>query len=364
MKKLSTTITLLLLALIGFAQTTVVDFENPAHYTYAAWDGTAEVVDNPLSDGLNASAKVGKYIIPAGKPWANAAVVILNNPLNYKDLGSLQFLVMAPSATKLYAKLELDGVGGVAQGEVYPVSESGWQMVSINFSAFDGVDTETATFDKFVFFFNVDDNIGGEEWYFDNISIVEKLDEPVAPTNLQISNITATEFTLTWDNDPNAVDGTNIFIAEPSEGTGDVYITTVGAGVNSYTYTGTYGAITIDADGVYTAKLQALPDNDHSAYADVAVDMTSLATALGDGQTAAQLTVYPNPVINELNINSEGAKCNRVQVYNSTGQLVKCLDHTSDIKLIPFTDMAQGVYFVQIRLTDSTVITKKIIKRK
>ncbi len=88
--------------------------------------------------------------------------------------------------------------------------------------------------------------------------------DPSAPTGLMISEGT-NEFTLTWDNDPLAISGFNVYI---SEGSGSAqYITTVSAGSTSYTYTGTLAGVTIADGGTYTATVQALPDADNNAYA-------------------------------------------------------------------------------------------------
>ncbi|WP_282081931.1 T9SS type A sorting domain-containing protein [Aquimarina algiphila] len=95
--------------------------------------------------------------------------------------------------------------------------------------------------------------------------------DPGAPTGLATSNITSTGFTLTWDADPNATGGTNIFIVDPAASSGDVYVTTVAAGVNTFDYSGTYGSVTIQDGVTYIAKIQALPDADFNAYADVSV---------------------------------------------------------------------------------------------
>ncbi|TYA84292.1 T9SS type A sorting domain-containing protein [Seonamhaeicola marinus] len=156
---------------IAKAQTTVVDFENPTEYQHLAWNGTPEVVTNPNPSGINTSANVGKYTIPASSAWSNASVVIINTPLNLKDLSNLEFSVIAPSGSQMYSKLELDGVGGVAEAYATPTADSDWQKVTFNFSHLGGVDVNTATYNKFTFFFNVNDNVGGEVWYFDDIIV-------------------------------------------------------------------------------------------------------------------------------------------------------------------------------------------------
>jgi hypothetical protein len=187
--KILSTIGCLLAVSFAFAQTTAVDFEEPSEYQHLGWEGTAEVVVNPNSSGVNTSANVGKYTTPSGKAWGNASVVIINTPLQFKDLGSLEFDVIVPSSTQMYAKLELDGVGGVAEAYATPTAAIGWQVVTLNFSALSGVDVNTATYDKFTFFFNVNDNTGGEAWYFDNIVIQNTL-------SIEDAAVSKKEFTI------------------------------------------------------------------------------------------------------------------------------------------------------------------------
>lgn len=159
----------LLVTGVVFGQTTAVDFEVPSEYAHAGWEGLAEVVVNPNSSGINTSTNVGKYTTPANKSWGNASVVTINTALDYADLDNLQFKVIAPSASQIYVKLEHTTNGGVAEASVTPIASSDWQLVTLNFSLFTGVDGNTATYDKFTFFFNVNDNVGGEVWSFDDI---------------------------------------------------------------------------------------------------------------------------------------------------------------------------------------------------
>ena len=93
--------------------------------------------------------------------------------------------------------------------------------------------------------------------------------DPIAPTGLVTSNLTSTGFKLDWDVDANATGGTNVFIVDTDAGSADVYITTLPAGTNTFDYSGTYGSVTIQEGGNYKAKIQALPDGDFNAFADI-----------------------------------------------------------------------------------------------
>lgn len=70
----------------------------------------------------------------------------------------------------------------------------------------------------------------------------------------------------------------------------------------------------------------------------------------------SQTKIYPNPVKNILNIQTE-TKIRRLEIYSTTGQLVK----TSFLNDTNVADLKQGIYIVKIT-TDKEVITEKFIK--
>ncbi|WP_066629904.1 sialate O-acetylesterase [Labilibacter marinus] len=109
-------------------------------------------------------------------------------------------------------------------------------------------------------------------WYSLTKTVSEPDLEPVAPMNVQVTNVTSDSFTLTWENDPLST-GTNIFIEDPEAASGNIYVTTAAQGVTSYVYTGDQNGVTISGDKVYIARLEALPDADYNAYTEALVNM-------------------------------------------------------------------------------------------
>ena len=154
-----------------YSQKLIVDFDNISSI-HGGWEGTSTVITNPDKSGINSSDNVCQYTIPAGKAWANAATVVFTDTINYKLLDSIQFMVLAPSATEMFVKLE-DGDKVYAQPSAYatPASSSEWQTVTVKFSGISGLDSVNARFDKLVLFFNVNDNTGGEDWLYDNVVV-------------------------------------------------------------------------------------------------------------------------------------------------------------------------------------------------
>jgi hypothetical protein len=74
---------------------------------------------------------------------------------------------------------------------------------------------------------------------------------------------------------------------------------------------------------------------------------------------SAKLTLYPNPVSNELNIDSDKA-IQKTEVYNLTGGLVN--SQAGNNNTIDMSHLANGSYLVKV-YTENSVTTKIIIKK-
>lgn len=84
---------------------------------------------------------------------------------------------------------------------------------------------------------------------------------------------------------------------------------------------------------------------------------TDCSATLATNETQkSQTKIFPNPVKNLLNVQTE-AKLQKVEIYSANGQLVK----TSILKETNVTDLPKGNYILKIT-TDKGVITEKFIK--
>ncbi|GAA3602398.1 hypothetical protein GCM10022396_19830 [Flavivirga amylovorans] len=178
--------------------------------------------------------------------------------------------------------------------------------------------------------------------------------DPDAPTGLALSYNNPNEFTLTWDDDPNATNGFNIFIVQGASG--DQYITTVPAGTTSYIYSGVYGSVTVADGNVYTAKIQALPDSDFNAYAEL--ETKTLSNNDVDG---VQFSVSPNPANEVVNIQASAKTLNdisKISIYSLTGQLVK----ESNTFEIEVDHLSSGLYVLSVQDENGNTTTKKFVK--
>ena len=71
------------------------------------------------------------------------------------------------------------------------------------------------------------------------------------------------------------------------------------------------------------------------------------------------LTIYPNPVTNQLSLNNGELKIESILILDITGKTVKTIK--GNVKTIDVADLTKGIYFIQIQ-TEKGLINKKFIK--
>lgn len=75
-------------------------------------------------------------------------------------------------------------------------------------------------------------------------------------------------------------------------------------------------------------------------------------------QNNLQVSIYPNPVNDILNIESE-TEIKSVSIYNLQGQKIK----TSFSKQVNVSDLSSGIYMVRVEGSNNAIETKKIVKQ-
>lgn len=91
------------------------------------------------------------------------------------------------------------------------------------------------------------------------------------------------------------------------------------------------------------------------------VELTGKAsspTAITDIKTK-EVVLAPNPFQNELRVANDRQVVSAV-FYNSIGQLVKEVKGTNEI---PTADLTKGVYIIQVKFEDGSVVTQKVLKK-
>jgi len=71
--------------------------------------------------------------------------------------------------------------------------------------------------------------------------------------------------------------------------------------------------------------------------------------------------IYPNPVSNQLHIDSDQAKIEQIIIYNLNGKQVLKVDFHED-QTIDLSNLAKGMYLVKVQ-TETESLTKKLIKK-
>ena len=80
-----------------------------------------------------------------------------------------------------------------------------------------------------------------------------------------------------------------------------------------------------------------------------------------DFSNETELIIYPNPVSEILNIQSNLEKVTSIQVYNTLGQMVLTNSQNSNISEINVSVLTAGKYFIKIE-TENNVVVKQFIK--
>ena len=137
------------------------------------------------------------------------------------------------------------------------------------------------------------------------------------------------------------------------------YTLTTSLSLSNVTYlwdtNATSNAIEVNDDGTHTLTVT---DN-HKCSASKSVTVKKKTTGVGNS-TIADITVYPNPANNIVNIDFDGMMTNGCQILiaNASGRIIFASKQTSDIMQIAVDDWAQGIYFIKITNKNESRIVK------
>lgn len=157
---------LLFAVVLGNAQMLPIDFET-AITTADFIDfngGTATVIENPQSNGINTSATVAQIVRDGGDIWAGSKIDLATN-LDFTSLSSISMKVFTTAPVGTTVKFKLEGTGSTERD--VPTTVSGqWEVLTWDFT---GVPTD---FNSIVFMFdfgNVGDGSVTSTFLFDDI---------------------------------------------------------------------------------------------------------------------------------------------------------------------------------------------------
>ena len=99
--------------------------------------------------------------------------------------------------------------------------------------------------------------------------------------------------------------------------------------------------------------IAAIYNGTHQIIPRGVADLSGVSTAVNDMEKQ-QIAISPNPFQSEIKVVS-------VAFYNSVGQLVKEVYNVD--QFIPTTNLANGLYIIQVKFEDGSVTTQKVMKK-
>lgn len=189
---------------ISYAQSLPIDFESDiVTADFVDFDGgTASVIDNPQSNGINTSNKVAQIVRDGGQIWAGSKIDLAEN-LDFSTFNSISMKVFTTAPVGTIVKFKLEGDGSTERDVPTTVSNE-WETMTWDFT---GV---PINFNSIVFMFdfgNVGNGSENSTFLFDDIIQLFggiQIDLPVNFENNSI-NYTMTDFggnSSSYETDP------------------------------------------------------------------------------------------------------------------------------------------------------------------
>ena len=122
--------------------------------------------------------------------------------------------------------------------------------------------------------------------------------------------------------------------------------------------------VTVNTNGMgndsgHTAKLHCFSSDIENSEVMIPVTLAVTIDAVNDHHKI-DITLYPNPVVNDLNITSE--QIETVEIYNMEGRMIYAGRHSGDHVTIPTDNFAAGMYTVKVTTATQTVSQKVVIR--
>lgn len=189
-------ITLILLCSVSlaFGQALPFDFESGITTSnFVDFDGgTATVIANPQSSGINTSATVAQIIRNGGQPWSGSKVILASNlDFSTNNLVTMKVYTTAPVGTVV--KLKVESTNSSDERDALTTASGSWQTLTWDFT---GV---PPNFNQIVFMFdfgNVGDGSANSTFLFDDVEQLfggSQIDVPVTFEDPNV-NYTTTDF--------------------------------------------------------------------------------------------------------------------------------------------------------------------------
>jgi hypothetical protein len=175
----------LLLSSFGYAQLSLpIDFESTTiSYDFVDFDGgTATVIANLQSSGINTSATVAQIVRDGGQPWSGSKLT-LANPLDFSTNNTFSMKVFSPAAG-IPILFKLEGSGTAAPEVITNTTvANAWETLTWDYTG-----QPSGTFTDLVFIFDlgtVGDGTASSTFLFDDVEFfdisggLDQIDLPV-----------------------------------------------------------------------------------------------------------------------------------------------------------------------------------------
>jgi hypothetical protein len=181
-------------ALTGFGQSLPFTFEGDISTSdFVDFDGgTATVIANPQSSGLNTSANVAQIIRNGGQAWSGSKIELDAN-LNFENDNSIKLKVYTTAPAGTVVKMKLENSTGAVERDVVTQTTGEWEELVWDFT------NVPADFNTIVFMFdfgNVGDGSATSTFLFDDVEQFfggYQIDLPVSFEEDEV-NYTLTDF--------------------------------------------------------------------------------------------------------------------------------------------------------------------------
>ena len=166
--KTSIFLSLLFLSTFLSAQTLPFDFESDiVTADFFNFDGgTATVIPNPQTGGINTSATVAQLVRNGGTIWAGSKIFLENN-LDLSTDGTFNMKVFSNAPIGTFVKFKLEGPGTPVEIDIPTTTTGEWEEITWDFTGFPG------TYNCVVFMFdygNVGNGSISSTFWFDDVS--------------------------------------------------------------------------------------------------------------------------------------------------------------------------------------------------
>lgn len=113
------------------------------------------------------------------------------------------------------------------------------------------------------------------------------------------------------------------------------------------------------ADGNYNASVVIGCNDPDSEWNEIPVNLT-IGTGI-DNTTKIGVMTYPNPATENLNVVAD-VNINSIAIYSITGQLVNSFNVNSTSTSINVSDMAKGIYVMEVKVGNDVINSKFVVK--